>query len=179
MRRLVGLACAALVLLPACSGAPTPIEPTAEAPESRRGSSAVAEPTTLPEAPPYLNEASLRGRAAFAGYWIHLLNYSVATGTTKYLRGASSPACRGCNNYLDQINTDRRNSVRSTGFRWVPVSATPGDSHDVLVRIETRAYIRTSRDGTSVKVRAANYEVGFELERYGSKWRARELYLPK
>ena len=178
MRRL-GLACAALIVLPACSGEPTPIEPKATASESGAASSATTETTSVPRVPPYVAEISLRGRAAFAGYWIHLLNYSVATGTTRHLEAVSSPACSGCNNYLDQIEKDRRNGVRSDGFQWTPVSAAPGETNDVLVGVEARAYVRASKAGTSVEVRSAQYEVGFELERHGSKWRTRELYLPK
>jgi hypothetical protein len=133
----------------------------------------------LPKPPPYVGEASLRGRAAFAGYWIHLLNYSVTTGTTRRLEAVSSPACDGCNNYLAQIENDRRKGVRSKGFGWTPVSATPGNSNDVLVDVDARAYVRAAKDGTSVQVGSAHYEVGFELERRGSEWRARELYIPK
>lgn len=178
MRRL-GLTCAALIVLAACGGAPTPIEPTAKTSGSNAAPSADASPAGLPETPPYVEEASPRGRAAFAGYWIHLLNYSVTTGTTRHLENASSPACNGCNNYLRQIEKDKREEVRSKGFRWVPVSAAPGDANDVLVDVDADGYVRASKDGTTVKVRATQYEVGFELERHGSEWRVRELYLPK
>ena len=180
MRRLLGLACAALIVLSACGREPTPIEPKPKA--SASGAPASADPNraeTRPEPPPYVDEASVRGRATFAGYWIHLLNYSVTTGTTEHLEGASSPACDGCANYINQIRKDRQEGVRSTEFRWKPVSADPGRGNDVLVQVDARAYQRTSRSGDPIRVNADRYEVGFELERHGSSWRARELYIPK
>ena len=180
MRRLLGLVCAALIILSACGREPTPIEPKPKTSPSGAAPSASTSPAeTLPEPPPYVDEASVRGRATFAGYWIHLLNYSVTTGTTNHLEAVSSPACDGCANYITQIRKDRQEGVRSIDFQWKPVTADPGAGNDVLVHVDARAYERTSKNGDPVRVDADRYEVGFELERDGSSWRARELYLPK
>lgn len=176
--RLIGLTCAALVMLAGCSGEPTPIEPTST-PSGANAGPPGASHESLPKPPPYVDEPSVRGRAAFAGYWIHLLNFSVNTGTTNHLEAVSSPECAACANYVDQIRVDRREGIRSTGFEWKPVSADPGSAHDVLVDVDAQAYKRVSENKDPIQVDADHYEVGFELERVGSSWRTRELYLPK
>ena len=101
MRRLVGLACAAFVLLPACGGAPTPIEPTAKAPTSARPVS--ARPTTTLEPPTLPKEAKRNdetGAANFVAYWVRLANYASHTGDTTLLRRASASDCDACVDYI-------------------------------------------------------------------------------
>ncbi len=102
MRRLVGLACAALVLLPACSAAPTPIEPTAKSPTSAGPVS--ARPTTTLEPPTLPKEAKRNdetGAANFVAYWVSVSNFAARTGDTRLLRQISQSNCVGCHRYID------------------------------------------------------------------------------
>jgi hypothetical protein len=100
MRRL-GLAGAALFVLAACGGAPTPIEPTAKASGSNAAPSADAtstlKPPTLPAAAKR-NDAT--GAANFVAYWVKVSNYAARTGETGLLRQISDPDCVGCLRYI-------------------------------------------------------------------------------
>ncbi len=94
MRRL-GLACAALIMLSACSGEPTPIEPKAKASESSTAPSAGAtstlKPPTLPAAAKRNDET---GAANFVNYWVKVFELRVHNRRhLTLLRSISAPEC--------------------------------------------------------------------------------------
>ena len=100
--RLIGLACAALIVLSACGREPTPIEPTGEASTSgatpSADSNSTLKPPTLPAAAKRNDET---GAANFVAYWVKVANYASASGDTSVLREISSPQCDACNDYAD------------------------------------------------------------------------------
>lgn len=102
MRRLLGLACAAVIILSACDRAPTPIEPTAKG--SASGSAPSADATSALK-PPVLPAAAKRndetGAANFVAYWVKVSNYAALTGDTSRLRDISESSCVGCHRYID------------------------------------------------------------------------------
>lgn len=101
MSRLVAFACAALIALSACGGAPTPIEPTAKASESPANSStssaSTLKPPTLPAAAKRNDET---GAANFVAYWVKVANFASQTGDTELLRRVSAPGCAACGDYI-------------------------------------------------------------------------------
>ena len=102
MRRLLGLAYAALIILSACGREPTPIEPTTKASASGAAPSAGAnsklKPPTLPAAAKRNDET---GAANFVAYWVKVANFASASGDTSLLREVSSPECDACSDYAD------------------------------------------------------------------------------
>ena len=98
----LGLACAALMILAACAGEPTPIEPTSKPSASSAASSAgptsTLKPPTLPAAAKRNDET---GAANFVLYWVKVANYASTSGDTSLLREISSPACGACSDYAD------------------------------------------------------------------------------
>ena len=100
--RLVGFVCAALMVLPACGGEPTPIEPTAKPSGTNAGLSAdptsTLKPPTLPTAAKRNDET---GAANFVLYWVKVSDYAALTGDTDRLREISGSNCVGCRRYID------------------------------------------------------------------------------
>ena len=104
--RLIGLTCAALVMLAACSGEPTPIEPTSTPvptkPASSAGGTSTLEPPKLPAAAKRNDET---GAANFVLYWVKASDYAALTGDTELLREVSEANCEGCRRYIDLYET--------------------------------------------------------------------------
>jgi hypothetical protein len=101
VRRLLGLMCVALISLPACGRAPTPIEPTTKASTSSSGLSAEATSTLTPPAlPAAAKRNDETGAANFVAYWVRLANYASQTGDTSLLRRASASNCGACSDYI-------------------------------------------------------------------------------
>jgi len=100
--RVVGVVCATLLILSACGGEPTPIEPTSKPSATNAGSSAdptsTLEPPTLPAAAKRNDET---GAANFVLYWVKVANHASTSGDTSLLREISSPNCDACNDYID------------------------------------------------------------------------------
>lgn len=118
MRRLIGLACAALVLLPACSAAPTPIEPTAKSPTSAGPVS--ARPTTTLEPPTLPKEAKRNdetGAANFVAYWVRAFNFAARTGDSADMRRFAA-SCKVCLGYADDFDA-LKPSERATTEAWL------------------------------------------------------------
>ena len=110
--RLIGLTCAALVMLAACSGEPTPIEPTSKPsptkPASSAGGTSSLEPPKLPAAAKRNDET---GAANFVLYWVKAFNYAARTGDTELLREVSEAGCAG----LQRTSIWLRNDVFAKG----------------------------------------------------------------
>jgi hypothetical protein len=179
MRRLV-LACTALAVLVACSGQPSPIEPSAGFSGAASGSSAtVPSPSVTPPALPKVAERrDDEGMASFVGFWIYTLNFSVDARNPGPLQEISLRSCEGCASYIRQIRSDRESHIRSEGFKWVPQSATFDGLHSVRVSVDAAEFRRIKAGGDRETVRASNYEIGFDLKWTDGSWHVEELYLP-
>ena len=103
--RLVGLTCAALVMLAACSGEPTPIEPTSKPSATKVDSSAdptsTLKPPTLPAAAKRNDET---GAANFVLYWVKAFNYAARTGDSDEMRRFAA-GCKVCLGYADDFES--------------------------------------------------------------------------
>jgi len=178
MRRL-GFTCAVLTLLAlaACSGDPAPIEPSA----ASSSSPAAARPTstlTPPQLPKQAERKDATGAAAFAGYWIHVLNFAVGSADPDPIQAISMPTCEGCESYVQQIESDRENGIRSEGFKWTPTSVSFEDSNRLDVKLSAAKYRRSQKHHVVKLVPEDKYTIGFELTWANNEWIVRELYLP-
>lgn len=178
MRRLVlAWAVPALIVLASCSSDPAPIEPKA----TSSAAAASARPTstlTPPTLPKQALSKDATGAAAFAGYWIHVLNVAVLTADPTLIETISQPTCKGCESYIRQIESDRKDGIRSSGFRWDPKSASFKESDHVSVVIGAARYRRIGPNDSVTSIAANRYSVGFELDWIGDGWIVRELYIP-
>jgi len=111
--RFGGIALAAVLLLGACSGDPSPKEPTETASKPTPTSTA-----TLPAMPDQAKEDSKEGAAAFVDHWIQVLNYSMATGDVRELSRLSHDDCAGCREYIDAIRTMYQSGGYRNGGDW-------------------------------------------------------------
>lgn len=115
MGRLVGLACAALVVLSACDRAPTPIEPTSKAESTTPsvGGTSKLKPPTLPAAAKRDDET---GAANFVDYWVKAFNFAARTGDADEMRRFASE-CKVCVGYADDFE-ELKPSNRATTDAW-------------------------------------------------------------
>ena len=115
--RLIGLSCAALVMLAACSGEPTPIEPTSTPvptkPASSAGGTSTLEPPKLPAAAKRNDET---GAANFVLYWVKAFNYAARTGDSDEMRRFAA-GCKVCLGYADDFEA-LAPTKRAAGEAW-------------------------------------------------------------
>jgi len=111
--RFGGIALAAVLLLGACSGDPSPKEPTETASKPTPTSTA-----TLPAMPDQAKEDSKEGAAAFVDHWIQVLNYSMATGDVRELSRLSTDNCSGCQKYVESIRSMYERGGYLKGGMW-------------------------------------------------------------
>lgn len=116
MRRL-GPAFAAMLVLSACGGDPTPIEPVANPSATNAGSS--ADPTSTRK-PPTLPAAAKRndetGAANFVLYWVRAFNYAARTGDSDEMRRFAA-GCKVCIGYADDFES-LAPTERAAGEAW-------------------------------------------------------------
>jgi len=135
--RFGGIALAAVLMLGACSGDPTPKEPTGTASKPTPTSTA-----TPPAMPDQAKEDSKEGAAAFVSHWVEASNYAAETGDVEQLSSLSSSGCGGCKTYIDLYRTtyDAGGYFRGGAWRTSDVEvADAGESFIVRVTVSWAA----------------------------------------
>jgi len=173
MRRL-GLACAAIIMLSACGGAPTPIEPKGKPSES--GAASADETSTLK--PPVLPAAAKRndetGAANFVSYWVKVSNYAASTGDTGLLREISASDCVGCFRYIDLYETTyEAGGYFKRGDRRLERVEVQTDRTEVYVTADLMASPGRYRNAAGLPEKSSPADrttVTFLAERRGSRW---------
>lgn len=159
--RFGGIALAAVLLLGACSGDPSPKEPTETASKPTPTSTA-----TLPAMPDQAKEDSPEGAAAFVTYWVKVSNYAAATGDVKELSRLSSPNCEGCQSYIDLYRETYERGGYFIGGDWRLEEVNIAQAADVRY-VETRiswggSRYRTDADADEEAGAAGEETITFE-----------------
>lgn len=107
-----------VVLMSACGGDPTPIEPTATASKPTATLAAPTADTTLkpPTLPKVARQNDSTGAANFVAYWVRAFNYAASTGRTSVMRRYASE-CVACTAYADDFEALPREKL-VTGNAW-------------------------------------------------------------
>lgn len=138
MRRFVGSVLMVGLLVSGCSGDPEPrFEEPHESTPASDPSSATSTPTDEPE--PW-QERSKAGAVAFAKHWVAVFNEAQQSGETASLRQLSTPRCKSCHGYAEQLDAlyGGGGRLESNGWRVVLVSQPPGrlaEKPEVTLRI--------------------------------------------
>lgn len=118
---------------------PTPITPV----ETRSSSSApeTSEPTVAaPELPAEAMQQTPQGAAAFAQYWVALMNYAYATGDTAPLEAATDPQCSECQGLIDDFTTSLDGGNRLEGGRVSVSNVVGGEVPDNGLYVVTASF---------------------------------------
>jgi hypothetical protein len=175
VRRLLGLACAALIGLSACGSAPTPIEPTTKssapnATPSGEGTSTL-KPPTLPAAAKRNDET---GAANFVNYWVKVSNYAARTGDLELLRSLSASDCVGCNRYIDLYEkTYEAGGYFRRGDRRLEAVQVQSDQSGTYVTADLLAAPGLYRNSSELPEKSSPADrtrVTFLAQRRGSSW---------
>jgi len=154
----------------------SPIGPATSGPNVRPGE----RPPAMPAA---AKQHTQEGALAFAGYFIHVFDFSLRTMTTKALRSLSSDTCGSCQTHIksiDDLGAERghvqggriilKSIKRVTGRADVKADVT------FLVRVDQEALVEIHANGSSggstELTKATNY---LFLSWLGSAWRTIEI----
>lgn len=165
-----------VVLMSACGGDPTPIEPTATASKPTATSAAPTADTTLkpPTLPKVARQNDSTGAANFVAHWVRVSDYAAHTGNTTLLREISRPECQGCYAYIKLYER-----TYSSGG-WIRGGS--NNLRDVTIERSSSSYVLRanvdSADGSFKKSRTAQVQrtpketlrIAFETIRYDNEW---------
>lgn len=116
------------------------------------------------------------GAAAFARYYLELMNAAFAAGDATEVRRVSDPGCGGCNNLIGAIEEPQKEGERVEGGDYVIgfAEAPPVEAGDVIVQLrysleEVRVY---APDGQLLRRKNAVPDVDAEMRllRRGASW---------
>jgi hypothetical protein len=78
-----------------------------------------------PVEPELAREHTQAGAWAFSAHFIHVLNWSIANGTTDVLAGLVSPSCQACARFIANIRKEKLAGLSRGGLAvdktWLPV----------------------------------------------------------
>jgi hypothetical protein len=138
----------AVTALAGCTDDPEPrFEEPTESPSASESTSPAADPQPW-------EEKSKAGAVAFARHWIDVFNEAQATGEVEDLAALSSPNCKTCRGYVDQLRDlyGAGGRLESEGWRVLVVAPSGGeitDKAEVTVRVNRSVQRVMDGDGKS------------------------------
>jgi hypothetical protein len=172
----------ALISLPACGRAPTPIEPTTKASTPSSGPSTEATSTLKPPAlPAAAKRNDETGAANFVLYWVNLSNYASHTGDTERLSAITDEACTGCQRYIQLYEKTyaRGGYFKGSDWKLSKISVERG-TDESLVRAHVSAPVGQFREDSGSPTKNGNDEdadLAFGVQWRGGSWRLTQLGL--
>lgn len=168
IRPVVVAVCAA-VALAACSADadPRPLPPLP--------SPASPSPATALPVPPEATPETPQGAAAFARYYLELMNEAFASGDSSAVMAVSAAECEGCQNLIGAIERGDEPGETVTGgdYEVVFAEAPPVENGDVVVELRyalSEVEVRKA-DGTVEKIPAEPaVDAQMRLLRKGGGW---------
>ena len=168
IRRGLGVTCL-VVTLASCSADAEQPRTLPPAPSASPSAAAV-----LP-VPPEATPETAQGAAAFARFWLEVVEAALATGDSTQLRELSDDGCGGCNNLIDAAEGgEPGETIRGAEFTVAFAEAPPLEEGETIV---TLRYSRAEGelvgpDGTVATPIAAEGPVDAEmrLRRDGTSW---------
>jgi hypothetical protein len=153
------------------------------------GCSSDPEPRTLPPVPsasptaaaplpvpPEATPATPQGAAAFARYYLGLMNQAFSTRDSSLVRRVSDPGCGGCNNLIGAIDESPEEGERVEGGKYVVAfaEAPPVEEGDVIVEVRySLTEVRVlAPDGSLIRRTppVENVDAQMRLLRRGNAW---------
>ncbi|NRQ50490.1 DUF6318 family protein [Aeromicrobium stalagmiti] len=171
--RFGGIVLVTALLLGACSSDPEPVEPTRSSPPT---------PTVTPPAmPDQAREDTPEGAAAFVKHYVDVFNYAASTGDVEELSRLSSPACEGCQSYIDLYRDTYQAGGYFKGGDWT-IGDLSLEIESEQTFLTTRVDVadgrgRSSADSTETAESGETTRVSFAAARDSEGWRVQQLGL--
>lgn len=154
---------ASVFMIGACSGGAPPPRPSASTPSAHSPSTSA--PRTGPlltgagvlpgETPPVEPEIARTqtdaGALAFAMYYEHALDWSLATSDSILLKQITSPGCAACDRYINNLNDLQRRNGHVVGGRISVGKVSIAEGHS-LVKADVVIKVECSQTPTAVVV---------------------------
>jgi hypothetical protein len=165
MRRVAAVLCVTALAGCGSEAEPQPLPPVASGSPS---------PAAALPVPPEATPESAEGAAAFARYWIQVLEQALATGDATHLRTLSDSGCGGCNNLIGAVESGAPGETIRGGRFTVEFAEAPS-----LENGETIVTLRYSRaageligpDGTATPVQPEGpVDAEMRISRQGETW---------
>ncbi|QIX27920.1 hypothetical protein ncot_15985 [Nocardioides sp. JQ2195] len=122
------------------------------------------------------------GAKFFVGYWVDAYNWGLESGSTKLVRGLSSPDCAPCQTLFAAVEDAHRDKaqVKTLGVDTVPMEVgIDKRARTARVKFFVMRYpvkIRRGKDDVQ-EIRGGTSPIRFDLVRHGKTWRVRNLEL--
>jgi hypothetical protein len=166
MRRVAAVVCVAALAGCSSDAEPEPLPPVASASPS---------PAAALPVPPEATPETAPGAAAFARYYLELLNVAFRTSDATAVKAVSTQECEGCQNLIAAIERGDEPGETVTGgdYSVVFAEAPPVENGDVIVELRYDvSEVQVRQDGGDVSTLPAKTAIDAQMRllRRGDIW---------